>query len=236
MTAVSARGHRTPLTFSVEGLPAREELLLKSLVRLLDHRTNQSWSWKGDHADLRVVAEGTTPPPDDATRKVVPTVIVSQGDLPQGHFLRLPLHTDELERVLNRLGTLIMHARGLGLATVTEPAEEEFRLLRWPPATLLDSPMRVRMATILASRPATLSTLQQRSTGSAAECVEFLEQLQRAGLVEGRTPVTHPTVRSLESVLADAVPSGPTPLREPVQPGLLARIRSRLGLVSTGAR
>ena len=39
----SGKVQRVSLGFSVEGLGARDEVLLKSLVRLLDHRTLHQW-------------------------------------------------------------------------------------------------------------------------------------------------------------------------------------------------
>ena len=68
---------RLTLTFCVEGLPAREELLFKSFVRLLDHLTQQHWSYQPPAAhqriDLLVVADGVQP-----TYSKVPTVNRSQ--------------------------------------------------------------------------------------------------------------------------------------------------------------
>lgn len=75
------KGQRALLSFSVEGLPPREELLFKSLVRLLDHRTHQHWAWKAGEADLRVVGE-QMPPPTGAP--AVPVLAVGQVDPQRG--------------------------------------------------------------------------------------------------------------------------------------------------------
>ncbi|MFS2055626.1 hypothetical protein ACEN8K_43375, partial [Variovorax sp. CT11-76] len=56
-SSASTRDRRPLLSFSIEGLPARDELLFKSLVRLLDHRTHQHWAWQVEGADLRVVGD-----------------------------------------------------------------------------------------------------------------------------------------------------------------------------------
>lgn len=248
MTATAppvTKGQRALLSFSVEGLPPREELLLKSLVRLLDHRTHQHWAWKAGQADLRVVGgQASVETGDSAT--AVPVLAIGQPDAQRGgHFLPLPLHADELEHTLNRLGAMVVHARGLGLAApdghIAE--DEEFRLLRWPPAALLETPARVRLATLMTGRPTSLQLLRQRSGFAPQDCLDFLADLRRADLLEsarqpasiavGAAPIMLSAPSAPDSVLpADSRPQALA--RDTVQPGLLARIRNRLGLLATG--
>lgn len=236
------------LSFSVEGLPPREELLFKSLVRLLDHRTHQHWAWKAAQADLRVVGEQV--PTDAAAPSVaVPVLAVGPADSPRGgHFLPLPLHADELEHTLNRLGAMVVHARGLGLAAPDGhiPEDEEFRLLRWPPAALLETPARIRLATLMTGRPTSLLLLRQRSGLAPQDCLDFLADLRRADLLEGARQAAQPVAAVVAAVAAassapDSVlpPTDSRPValaRDTVQPGLLARIRSRLGLLPTAPK
>lgn len=260
----AAKGQRALLSFSVEGLPPREELLFKSLVRLLDHRTHQHWAWKAGHADLRVV--GQEPPGDhEAPAQPVPMLAVGQLDPQRGgpalprsaHFIALPLHADELEQTLNRLGAMVVHARGLGLAAAeATPADhEEFRLLRWPPAALLEAPHRIRLATLMTGRPTSLGVLRQRSGLAAQDCLDFIADLRRSGLLESVREAAL-TQQATQAALAErhapaqvhadstagAQPDSaahvtpPAPVHNPVQPGLLARIRSRLGLLPAGHR
>jgi hypothetical protein len=251
------KSQRALLSFSVEGLPPREELLFKSLVRLLDHRTHQHWAWRAGPADLRVVGE-KLPPVGDAP--AVPVLAVGQTD-PQrgGHFLALPLHADALEQTLNRLGAMVVHARGLGLAAAEADLAEddEFRLLRWPPAALLEAPHRIRLATLMTGRPTSLGVLRQRSGLGVQECLDFIADLRRSGLLESAqetaqaaqaaqavraaqdTQAAAATANSafFDSVAPDSRPALPyPPVRDAVQPGLLARIRSRLSLLTTGPR
>ncbi|GER15109.1 hypothetical protein [Variovorax boronicumulans] len=236
MTAVNTvpKSQRALLSYSVEGLPHREEVLLKSLIRLLDHRTHQNWSWKAEQADLRVVGDqvalaAASPQP------AVPTLTVAHADPQRGPFLALPLHTDALEVVLNRLGAMVVHARGLGLATTEVPIgeHEEFRMLRWPPAAVLEAPIRLRLATLMSNRPASVLSLQQRSPATRQECADFLADLHRAGLLERAAPPGALVAASApDSVFPDS--RFPAPARDTVQPGLLARIRNRLGLLPSG--
>ncbi|MET3184219.1 UNVERIFIED_ORG: hypothetical protein ABIC43_007415 [Variovorax guangxiensis] len=246
------RSRRPLLSFSVEGLPARDELLFKSLVRLLDHRTHQHWAWQVEDADLRVVGDRLPAPPAEADDRSVPLLTIGENPPSRGPFLRLPLHADALEAMLNRLGAMVVHARELGLAASRDRAAErgdEYRLLRWPSLALLDTTMRMKLATLLASRPASLQALQQRSGASAQECADFIAALENAGFVAASSSngsgggTGFAASRAPESIWPDSQVRGGTEapfasvaVRETVQPGLLARIRSRLGLLASGPR
>jgi len=237
-SSASTRDRRPLLSFSIEGLPARDELLFKSLVRLLDHRTHQHWAWQVEGADLRVVGDRAAALSAEAADSPLPLLTVGDTPPPRGPFLRLPLHADALEAMLNRLGAMVVHARDLGLAASAERGArgEEYRLLRWPSVALLDSAVRMKLATLLASRPATLAALQQRSNASAQECADFIAALERAGFVAASGGGA---ARAPESIWPDSQvhpAAEATPPAREVQPGLLARIRSRLGLLSSGSR
>jgi hypothetical protein len=225
---------RSTLTFCVEGLTPREELLFKAFVRLLDHQTYQQWLYHPPAAnvrvDLLVVAQGCEP-----------TCFTSPGLLPQtilqlgasgatGHgFLSWPLQPDALEKELNRIGGLVITQRGAleaaalpaSLATGTTHLSgvhaNSVRLQQWPPARLLAGPGRMRLATLLTGKAMNLDELVYRSALPVPVCAAFLDELKRAGLL------VEPTV----SIKPPAAP----PLK-PVQPGLLARIRMRLGIAS----
>ncbi|MFV0676445.1 hypothetical protein [Variovorax sp. tm] len=262
--AAAPRARRPLLSFSVEGLPARDELLFKSLVRLLDHRTHQHWDWQVQDADLRVVGDKLSAPPEqDPAERPVPLLTIGDTPPPHGPFLRLPLQADALEAMLNRLGAMLVHARELGLAAASRSRSEqvargeEYRLLRWPSSTLLDTSMRMKLATLLATRPATPQALQQRSGASARECADFISMLERAGFVassssssggggSGSGVTGFANSRAPESIWPDSHISSGSEAHHPaaagpaaranVEPGLLARIRNRLGLLASGPR
>jgi hypothetical protein len=250
--AALPRTRRPLLSFSVDGLQARDELLFKSLVRLLDHRTHQHWTWRVEDADLRVVGDRFPVAPDESA-DAIPRLTLGETPPARGPFLRLPLHADALEEMLNRLGAMVIHAREIGLSSARDRNErggrdEEYRLLRWPSAALLDTPVRMKLAALLASRPASLRALQQRSNAGAQECADFIAALERSGFAAGsgrggagtgfaasRVPEsTWPDSQAPSSANASA--PAPGTARGVVEPGLLARIRSRLGLLSSGSK
>lgn len=262
--AASPRTRRPLLTYSVDGLPARDELLFKSLVRLLDHRTHQQWTWRVEDADLRVVGDRfPEASSDDAAARAVPRLTLGETPPPHGPFLRLPLHADALEVMLNRLGAMVVHARELGLPPAARDRNErgggvhgeEYRLLRWPSAALLETPTRMKLAALLASRPASLHALQQRSNAGAQECADFIAALEHAGFVagtghgHGNAGTGFAASHAPESLWPDSqsfqvseASSGAdahralAPPRAVVAPGLLARIRNRLVLLSSGSK
>ena len=227
-----ALGDVTPLRYSIKGLELRDEILLKSLIRLLSHRTEHQWVCATEQADLEVT--GSLPDPasgphhDDAQP---PTRLIMAHDAPAEaqHFLRLPLHVNELELKLNQLGRLIAKAPALlwnatpattqATTTAATPALT-YRLQRWPQAFLLTSSERLKLATLLTVRPLSLAALQERSGQTQQACESFVNDLQNAGVLQPSAAIS---------------PSSPTlkqavPQRAAAPMGLLARIRQRLGL------
>lgn len=235
---------REVLSFSVEGLSAREELLLKSFVRLLGHRTKHIWLYNARpmhlgtnfKVDLRVVPDGIdTLSIPQAQHVLTLGTVHRQRDA----YLCLPLHAEELEAALNRQGHLIVSLRTAlkpsalpdpivphprASTNALTPSHEAVRLLRWPPASLLHSTGRMRLATLMTGPPMTLAVLQQRSGQPAQVCADFVDDLRRAGYI-GSPPTEASPARPLEK--ANTAPK--------VQPGLLARIRLRFGF-QTGGR
>ncbi|HSV46505.1 MAG TPA: hypothetical protein VLJ58_12040 [Ramlibacter sp.] len=230
MNAAAGDAARQTMVFSLEGLAERDEVLFKSFVRLLDHRTRHRWVQRTEQpqADLRIVAQGHALPASDAAGA---PVLVLGAQHRGGHFLSLPIHADALETQLNLLGELIGLARGrrgpvsapaplAALPPATAPAgPQAVRLLRWPAAELLRSPDRIRLATLMTGRPLGIEELQLRTGISAARCAAFVQELRAAGLLSTHAVESEPPRRAAPRV-ADVQ-----------QPGLFERIRRRLGLV-----
>ena len=210
-------------TYSLDGLPEREALVFKSMVRLLGHRTKDAWSYSPSSAELHVVADNMSVFALQSTlaRQVL---TLGVGNVKRQSYLRLPLHANELEAELNRLGALIFPMDGACSTLPEIPFETmPMRMVRWPPAGLLTTTTRVRLATLMAGKPLTLGELQQRSKENLATCTAFFADLRQSNLL---TPV---------AALAASKAAQLQTSKKPVQPGLLTRIRMRLGLSTSGA-
>ena len=233
----SAIIERSVLTFCVEGLEPREELLFKSYVRLLDRVTDQQWTYHrpspNERVDLLVAAEGVVPSLQQDPKLPVQAMLRIANTGWTGHgMLAWPIRPRELEKELNRLGgqasTKRMAQDTCDLpseAIVGKPAALDaniisMRLKQWPPARLLIGPGRIRLATLLTSRAMNLNELVHRSALPLSQCKAFVEDLQRANLLMLQTAAPQPTAH------ASKVPQKAT------QPGLLDRIRMRLGIKS----
>lgn len=227
---------RSTLTFCVEGLPAREELLFKSFVRLLDHLTHQQWSYQpataNQRIDLLVVADGVAPTQYQNAGQSPQAVLRLGSSGANGHgYLSWPLKPGALEVELNRLGGLsirqcgVPHVQALftgaatGGPTVIDTSKDSMRLLQWPPARLLAGVGRMRLATLLTGKAMRLDELVRRSALSLEICQAFVLDLQRANLLTSPSNFMKPI--------------HPQPVLQTVtQPGLFDRIRMRLGIKS----
>lgn len=239
---------RTELTFSIEGLSAREELLLKSLVRLLSFKTQQHWLYSADSLHLRVQADSYKAQPGASICKAQQVLILGIAAMPRQGFLCLPLRAHELEVELNRIGALIGHttlaAQPSGaldapsvlvqISDVAEPLQGSAQKLRqWPPPHLLAQPGRVRLATLLTGRPLTLEQLQRISGHSLLDCKNFLADLAQAKLLTGgvqaQAQAHIPAAQHTQQVASSSAHAPPS------APSLFARIRLRLGLQTAGS-
>ena len=241
---------RSTLTFCVEGLQAREELLFKAFVRLLDHSTHQQWTYHPAAADVRVdllVVAEEIEPTFSKVQNTQPQPVLRLGSTGvDGHgYLSWPLRPNALENELNRLGGLTISQRGAlhgvvlfsGTAAGTplatgDTTKDWLRLQKWPPARLLAGTGRMRLATLLTGKAMSLDELVTRSALPLHVCKTFVDELQSAQLLlsVGITPLPAPTQTS--TVRPGPALQPKTILPKAVQPGLLDRIRMRLGIKS----
>lgn len=235
-TAVIAVAAKHERRYSLEGLPDREVLVFKSMVRLLGHRMLYEWVYSPLSAELRVVADGL-PAISVQSPFVQQVLTLGTGSIQRQSYLRLPLHANELEAELNRLGALIAPVKKAAANPVLKSVETAaMRMLRWPPATLLTTTTNMRLATLMAGKPLTLHELQQRSGVSLALCTAFFDALKQLDLLVQAAAASLPAMTAAPNGLpAAASESHAQAMKSPVQPGLLTRIRMRLGLGSTGA-
>jgi hypothetical protein len=247
---IAPPGQRGRVRFSVEGLSARDELLFKSLVRLLDNRTPQQWSYSTEQPQLRVVEEDFLPQIrknllSEVSVDRFSVLVIGHTQQEHLHFLHLPLHANELEVMLNKLGPQLASFDAAPADPVLPDTslgnEDAFVLLRWPPVALMGTPARIKLATLMCGKPMTGLLLQKRSGSSAQECADFMDTLLHAQLLErvgAGAPVAGvqqnasatPPQPSLAKLPTLAERTTATAANSKVSIGLLARIRNRLGL------
>ena len=223
---------RSTLTFCSAGLHARDEMLFKTFVRMLDHLTHQHWRYQAPaealRIDLLVTAEGMLAEYSDIKTWQC-LQLGATGPLRPG-FLHWPLKPGELEKELNRVGAQCLAARAkpsaamlptnsaVGAATHESARTTAIRLRQWPPADLLTGTGRMRLATLLTGKAITLDELAGRANLPLALCEAFVAQLHQAKLL-----IVYSTRENPAQSLAASVP-------KPLPTGLLARIRLSLGI------
>lgn len=228
MASLIPGGKFSSVTFSLNGLSHHDEILFKSFVRLLAHRTLQQWTFAPQGADVTVVTQDSL--------KSVPAgqkaLVVGHAHHGEPHFVSMPFHADALEQVLNDLGSSVTSDKQAGpSAPAVDMPHAHFRLLRWPTAGLLTSTDRMRLATMMTGKWTSLATLQERSGVPAEVCSQFLIDLQQAGLLVDFTQAHQP---GTETPRHDASGSDAGISPRNIEPGLISRIRSRLGIFSSG--
>lgn len=215
------------LTYTIRRLLVRDELVFKSIVRILSGQTRHSWFYTPDmNADLVVVgpALNIEDCPDSV---LVGKVLLELGTSGLSHqYSNVSMQVGDILARLNSLGEQILSGTGTqSAARATEPAVKDhecFALLRWPDWSLMQSDRAyMRIATVLAARPVGVHELANKADADVAVCVEFLRQLHARNLL-----------RLVAPAVVHAPP--PTPTAEVAQnskhPSLWGRIRNRLGI------
>lgn len=236
--------------FSVRQLAARDELLLKSLIRLLSHRTQKRWVYCSDGpVDVVILGdhlyESFADPVESgpaalgiAQKSPAPlTLAIGHAQQAQSYFLNLPLHANALEQMLNQIGRAIPAAMAPVASVATGvhfSAGDTFRLLRWPPTALLPTVQHRKLATLLSGKSQLLEAVVERSGLQRRECEIFLQGLQRLQLLE-ITSLPAASKAFQNSKPQEALAAGESPVHWRASLGLVARIRNRLGLSSSAS-
>ncbi len=230
---------RAQLRFGIIGLPAREEMLFKSFVRLLDNRSLHQWHYLPQMADLWVVAPGIEPPSQgsiSSERRQVLTV-GGCGDNASAS-LNLPLVPLNIEAALNQLGSKILSSRVVRDKPATSQRyPESYRLTRWPRVNMLGTKERMRMATLLLGKPLTIGQLADYSSLPVSVCEGFVQDLKTTGLVQmiqiHSVPATN-SDQAANSAFSDLhLLTEPMKTTAPALSGLFARIRNALAFKKT---
>lgn len=223
MANSSGEGQRVNLSLGIEGVAPHAELLLKSLVRLLNYRTEHNWRIGTSAVDLRVIGEEA---PEFSRSQALSNVLwVGSSDTTHYPLLRFPVHAQELEHLLNMLGASIAQGRRTAQNPMQPIAPDElFKLRRWPPTSILGSRAQIKLATLMASHPVSLQTLAFKSGASLHDCEVFCQDLDRAGMLQrdGMPPASQPDGATR--------PDQTEASTSKTDLSLLSRIRRRLGL------
>ena len=248
----SAGSTRKTLGLGIQGVTTRDELLLKSLVRLLSHRTRHHWVFESENVQLRIVGDHPMAPatlPVSASNMSAEILWVGHSDQYRAPFLHLPAHANELENLLNTLGDNILKNRDCGASatSMAQLRDETFRLTQWPPAALIKTPARIKLATLMTGQPISVDKLATRSGCAVQECELFCEELKRAGILNCKAVNQAANQTSGHSIGSNQPPylqpriNGPIGYQTDSGTGtddgkarpelsLLSRIRRRLGL------
>ena len=235
---------RRALSYSLEGLSARDSVLFKSLVRLLDHLTSHQWIYRPPSADYRVdllVVAEWFPPTVYRHMHSARQPVLSIGKGPDRDMcLAWPVQPQRLQAVLNQIGNIaqlhhmddgqspFMTVLAQAPASGLDDSRQLFRLKQWPPSKYLAGIGRMRMATLLTGRAMSMSELQQRSTLSITVCRAFVSDLQNANLLILTFAETAQPAAS--TALPHELLNLPSSAEAFARPGLFARIRASLGI------
>ena len=234
------------LTYSLRQLPVRDEIVFKSVLRVLQGKTRHAW----EHTDAAgaellicgagALAGGSELNAGPAFSGSHPGIQISTAAGTGSRALAWPLRIADLISCLDLAGDEILSrprsavpvplAPEPGMpapasaAVASIPASQPITLIRWPGPALLKRDARyLKLATMLTGQPVTLMEMAERSGLPLALCREFAELL-KAELLIRRVDEPSPAVRPLSVGTAGPVRAAAAS----AQPGLIARIRLRL--------
>lgn len=211
------------MIIGVEGLPAAEVSLLRTIVKL-SSQLEAEWSLSEVgfcHVLLHTLPAGSGNAYSDTQFTVR---VVRRGDKVSGECLERPFRAEEFVALLERLTPLLKANIVPSLQRgVISNSTQRGRLKRWPPSVLMGSgPERVQLAALLSRRFRSASELSAATGSPESECTAFLADLEKHGLLSWETPRPY-------GVGAPAMP-----ISVSATPGLVSSIRRYLGLKWAG--
>lgn len=222
--------------WGVAGLAPKQELILKSMMRLIDHKLDHKWFHSTTAMDLCMYAADFSGMAASACRDAKGGLahVLTLGAEKRGKtdFLSLPLYAADLLQTVNQIGHVIQLKKYaaseiplVNLHNMRVLSNSFLRLKHWPPAHLVGTPDRIRMATLLNGSSLVMQELQHRSGYPLAACEAFVKDLVKAGLLE--------LSQGLQQSVPVSTPSAavePSASLAPAKPGLLDKIKMRLRL------
>ena len=208
-----AASGRSVRRYHVTGMDGRCELLFHSMMRLLDDRALSRWVHDAHQHDLVVTgpAVADLPCPNAVRRPIASFTSGRNDDCAMLRLAGMVEVLDAVDRALTSASTPAEAARH----RAGDVPDSAMRLTRWPDASLVawhrSGP---KMATLLLSRPMTLSELSRFSGVEPTVCAQFVDRLSASGLI----------------ARGGSAPRGEQPGTRSRGGGLFAAIRARLGM------
>ncbi len=108
-----------PLSYSIDKLGRRDEIVLKSSMRVLDHRFRHHWNFQESGGDVRV----TTDAQGQHAGSVVMLYMGCEA-IVKTRTLALPLRASEVELAFNHMGETLLRIRSAKGRVAPEPGTE----------------------------------------------------------------------------------------------------------------
>ena len=225
-------------TFTLRQLGPRDEIVLKSVIRLLQSKTKHTWLLGEDGvADLILLGDQPLAGQAAMASGTVQQAVVrfNSAGRREPNALAWPIRTDELLKRLDEAGEQIDRRHQLPGAALPAkapsaglPAEvasqlsaasglsgvplmQRLALLRWPDAALLQRDARfTKLATILTGRPVNLVELAARSASPLEVCQGFADLLTAAGLLRIVEPAALAQSSGAQAEFANPSPRTPS--------------------------
>lgn len=212
------RQERRTFTFECRGVDTRHEMVLRSLLRVIDGRLHQTWTATSVEGDLLLRSEDNRLALEPFGRGMY------AGANEHGRVLAFPFNYHKLEAALNELGDMLEE----NLPSTTAQrfdrqalSSKSFRLRHWPEVALLDTRVRMRLSAALLRADLTAGELVRMTGCAMHECRQLLADLHVAGLLASAPAgAQRPEIR--QTFLSTLAPQE--------RMGVIGRIRARLGI------
>ena len=184
----------------MHGLPAEDERLIRSLMRMFAHDPAFRWQLT-DGQEFEVLVIDANKMQDTKIKRSARTVLrLSDKGIPgDDHVLTRPLQASAFRSWLIDAESALTQARATTQAPrdnsgprasanqmlPDEPKALRFKLRSWPPAIMMhNDPMREQMAQLLSVDAFEVIELAQITGAPVAECQAFVRKLQLVGLLD----------------------------------------------------
>lgn len=218
-----------PIRLRLQGLRSVDEAVVQIFLRLAAPHLNHTWLCSNTDPVEVSLQSPDQPAPAPPTRVVWVLPRQHTASPQEGWLLRQPLQYDTFLELLRSLEPQLRPRAPVPAPPPPAPAPtllRHYRLKRWPAAQhLAQHRYYARLASFLSTRYLGLADLITLSNVDAAICTRFLAQMQAADLLDWREAPSPPP--ALAPVAPVAVPPVAPP---PAMPGLIGRLRERLGL------